>query len=182
VNLLGPLTDPRAHGGDPADAFHVVAPSLPGDGFSTPVRDTGWALARTTRAWAELMGRLGDERCGAQGGDIGAGVAGMLANLDPDHVVGVHINTDPPAVAAAAISPPWKRRICSSATSGKSSAGSGDGGPGAQVSRTAAASQLAKISRPATSSMRIDRPAARRACTVDGQAAAWLPSRRRSAP
>src|SRR5215216_4816567 len=59
VNLIGPLTDPRAHGTDPADAFHLVVPSLPGFGFSQPVLDAGWELTRTARAWAELMQRLG---------------------------------------------------------------------------------------------------------------------------
>jgi pimeloyl-ACP methyl ester carboxylesterase len=105
LDLVGPLTDPRAHGGDPADAFHLVAPSLPGFGFSTPVREPGWAMGRTTRAWAELMARLGYDRYGAQGGDIGAGVTGMLANVDPGHVVGVHLNSDPLAVAAVALPP-----------------------------------------------------------------------------
>ena len=105
TEVIGPLTDPAAHGGEPADAFHVVVPSLPGFGFSTPVREPGWALARTTRAWAELMARLGYDRYGAQGGDIGAGVTGMLGSLDPGHVVGVHINTDPLAVAAVALPP-----------------------------------------------------------------------------
>jgi pimeloyl-ACP methyl ester carboxylesterase len=94
MNIIGPLTDPRAHGGDPADAFHVVAPSLPGFGFSTPVREAGWEIGRTTRAFAELMGRLGYDRYGAQGGDIGAGVTGRLAATQPDHVVGLHTNTD----------------------------------------------------------------------------------------
>jgi epoxide hydrolase len=94
MEIVGPLTDPRAHGGDPADAFHVVAPSLPGFGFSTPVRETGWEIGRTTRAFAELMGRLGYDRYGAQGGDIGAGVTGRLAATQPDHVVGLHTNTD----------------------------------------------------------------------------------------
>jgi len=105
LDAIGPLTDPRAHGGDPADAFHVVAPSLPGFGFSTPVREPGWAMTRTARAWAELMARLGYERYGAQGGDIGAGITGMLASLDPGHVVGVHLNSDPLAVAAVALPP-----------------------------------------------------------------------------
>jgi epoxide hydrolase len=105
TDITGPLTDPRSHGGDPADAFHLVAPSLPGFGFSTPVREPGWALARTTRAWAELMGRLGYDRYGAQGGDIGAGVTGMLGSIDPDHAVGLHINTDPLAVGAVALPP-----------------------------------------------------------------------------
>jgi pimeloyl-ACP methyl ester carboxylesterase len=97
MNIIGPLTNPRAHGGDPRDAFHVVAPSLPGFGFSTPVRESGWVLARVARAWDELMKRLGYERYGAQGGDIGSGVSGVLSNLD--HVVGAHINTDPLALA-----------------------------------------------------------------------------------
>jgi pimeloyl-ACP methyl ester carboxylesterase len=94
MNIVGPLTDPRAHGGDPADAFHVVAPSLPGFGFSTPVREAGWEIGRTTRAFVDLMGRLGYDRYGAQGGDIGAGVTGRLAATQPDHVVGLHTNTD----------------------------------------------------------------------------------------
>jgi epoxide hydrolase len=96
MNLIGPLTNPRAHGGDPADAFHVVAPSLPGFGFSTPVRDTGWEVTRTARAFGELMDRLGYQRYGAHGGDIGAGVSGLLgAN---GRVVGVHTNTDLSAI------------------------------------------------------------------------------------
>jgi pimeloyl-ACP methyl ester carboxylesterase len=99
VNLIGPLTDPRAHGGDPADAFHVVAPSLPGFGFSVPLRAAGWESGRTARAWVELMRRLGYERYGAHGGDIGAGISGDLGGLDPDHVVGAHVNTDPTALA-----------------------------------------------------------------------------------
>ncbi len=94
-SIIGPLTDPRAHGGDPADAFHVVAPSLPGYGFSVPVGQTGWDMPRITRAWAELMGRLGYERYGAHGGDIGAGITGMLASIEPEHVVGAHVNSDP---------------------------------------------------------------------------------------
>jgi pimeloyl-ACP methyl ester carboxylesterase len=97
MEIIGPLTDPVSHGGDPADAFHVVAPSLPGFGFSVPVRESGWVLSRIAGAWDELMGRLGYERYGAQGGDVGAGVSGVLGNLD--HVVGVHINTDPLAIA-----------------------------------------------------------------------------------
>jgi epoxide hydrolase len=97
MHIIGPLTDPRAHGGDPADAFHVVAPSLPGFGFSTPVREAGWEAARTARAFGELMSRLGYQRYGAHGGDIGAGVSELLgAN---GHVAGVHVNTDPTALA-----------------------------------------------------------------------------------
>lgn len=90
--VVGPLTDPAAHGGDPADAFHLVLPTLPGFGLSPPVTSTGWGLPRTVDAVAELMRRLGYDRYGTQGGDIGAGVAGMLAGVAPDAVVGVHMN------------------------------------------------------------------------------------------
>jgi epoxide hydrolase len=99
VDLIGPLTNPHGHGGDPADAFHVVAPSLPGFGFSSPLDDTGWESTRTAKAWVELMGRLGYERYGAHGGDIGAGISGDLGIHDPDRVVGAHVSTDPTALA-----------------------------------------------------------------------------------
>ena len=105
INLIGPLTNPRSYGGNPADAFHVVAPSLPGFGFSTPVQEQGWEAKRTARAWAELMSRLGYERYGAQGGDIGAGVASWLGNIDPEHVVGLHITSDETSVALAGFLP-----------------------------------------------------------------------------
>jgi epoxide hydrolase len=101
VDILGPLTDPASHGGEAADAFHVVAPSLPGFGFSTPVREPGWEMARTAGAFAELMNRLGYGRYGAQGGDVGAGIVGMLAGFGGDRVVGVHTNSDPLAVIGA---------------------------------------------------------------------------------
>jgi epoxide hydrolase len=101
VNIIGPLTDPASYGGDAADAFHVVAPSLPGFGFSTPVREPGWEMARTARAFAGLMDRLGYGRYGAQGGDVGSGIVGMLAGFDRDRVVGVHTNSDPLAVIGA---------------------------------------------------------------------------------
>jgi pimeloyl-ACP methyl ester carboxylesterase len=92
LDLIGPLTDPAAHGGDPADAFHVVIPALPGFGFSGPVQDGGWTTNRIARAWAELMRRLGYERFAAQGGDIGAGVSAELGRVAPDRVIGVHVN------------------------------------------------------------------------------------------
>ncbi len=101
LEIIGPLADPRAHGGDPADAFHVVAPSLPGFGFSTPVQQPGWEVARTTRAFAELMRRLGYARYGAHGGDIGAGVSGLLGATEQEHVVGVHTTSDARSVALA---------------------------------------------------------------------------------
>jgi pimeloyl-ACP methyl ester carboxylesterase len=92
LDVIGPLTDPAAHGGDPADAFHVVVPSLPGFGFSGPTRDAGWDTRRIARAWAELMARLGYERYGAQGGDFGALVSPDLGRVDGEHVAGVHVN------------------------------------------------------------------------------------------
>jgi epoxide hydrolase len=101
LGTIGPLSDPRSHGGDGADAFHVVVPSLPGFAFSTPVREPGWEVGRTTEAFGELMRRLGYDRYGAQGGDIGAGVAGRLGATRPAHVVGVHTNSDPGAVGMA---------------------------------------------------------------------------------
>src|ERR687892_1644086 len=101
LSILGPLTDPVSHGGVASDAFHMVAPSIPGFGFSTSVRETGWEMARTARAFAELMDRLGYERYGTQGGDVGSGIIGMLAGFDRDRVVGVHTNSDPRAVMGA---------------------------------------------------------------------------------
>jgi pimeloyl-ACP methyl ester carboxylesterase len=99
MNIIGALADPRSYGGDAADAFHVVVPSLPGYGFSIPVREAGWELNRTSRAMAELMNRLGYDRYAALGSDIGAGVVGMLGSIDSDHIIGAHISTDPTALA-----------------------------------------------------------------------------------
>ncbi|PRX98889.1 epoxide hydrolase family protein [Allonocardiopsis opalescens] len=95
LDVIGPLADPRAHGADPGTAFHLVIPSLPGFGLSGPVREAGWDTARTARAWAELMRRLGYERYGAHGGDIGAAVSPQLGRVAPDRVVGVHVNGGP---------------------------------------------------------------------------------------
>ena len=92
LEIIGPLTDPRSYGADPADAFHVVAPSVPGHGFSVPLEQPGWNHERIARAWAVLMSRLGYSRYGAQGGDTGSVVSPLLGRIDPEHVVGVHIN------------------------------------------------------------------------------------------
>jgi epoxide hydrolase len=92
LRVIGPLTDPHAHGGDPADAFHVVAPALPGFGFAGPTRETGWGFTRIARAWAELMRRLGYDRYVAQGGDAGGLISPWVGRLDPEHVLGVHVN------------------------------------------------------------------------------------------
>jgi pimeloyl-ACP methyl ester carboxylesterase len=89
--LVGPLTDPRAHGGDPADAFHVVLPSLPGYGFSTPLGPAGFSLFGAAQAWATVMDRLGYRRYAAHGTDVGSGVTGMLPMVAPERVVGVHL-------------------------------------------------------------------------------------------
>ncbi|WP_169944028.1 epoxide hydrolase family protein [Microbispora sp. H11081] len=92
LDVIGPLTDPAAHGGDPADAFHVVIPSIPGYGFSGPTGQIGWDVPRVARAWAELMNRLGYDRYIAQGGDWGKVISLQLGLADPEHVAGVHIN------------------------------------------------------------------------------------------
>lgn len=91
LDVIGPLTDPRAHGGDPRDAFHLVIPSLPGVGFSGPTRAAGWDTHRIARAWAELMRRLGYERYGAHGNDAGSMVSPELGRYDAERVVGVHV-------------------------------------------------------------------------------------------
>jgi pimeloyl-ACP methyl ester carboxylesterase len=92
LDLIGPLTDPQAHGGDPTDAFHLVIPSIPGYGLSGPTREPGWTTDRVAKAFAELMARLGYDRYGAQGGDWGALVAPELGRIHADHVIGVHVN------------------------------------------------------------------------------------------
>ena len=92
LEVIEPLRDPARHGGDVTDAFHVVAPSLPGYAFSGPTHDRGWHAGRTGRAWAELMARLGYDRYVAQGGDWGAFVTSQLALADADHVAGIHLN------------------------------------------------------------------------------------------
>ncbi len=92
LDVIGPLSDPRTHGGDPAEAFHLVIPSLPGFGFSGPTHETGWNVDRIARAWAALMQRLGYDRYGAQGGDMGALVSPALGRVDAAHVAGVHVN------------------------------------------------------------------------------------------
>jgi len=92
LDAIGPLVDPPAHGGDAADAFHVVAPSLPGFGFSGPTTSPGWHPRRIAAAFGELMPALGYERYGAQGGDWGSVVTANLADLRPDAMVGLHLN------------------------------------------------------------------------------------------
>ena len=97
ARLIELLTEPET-----GPAFHVVAPSLPGYGFSTPLSGAGWTMARISRAWIELMARLGYERYGLHGADIGAGVSGYIASLDAEHVTGLHVATDPLTAANTA--------------------------------------------------------------------------------
>jgi pimeloyl-ACP methyl ester carboxylesterase len=92
MKILGPLTDPTAHGGKAGDAFHVVCPSIPGYGFSGPTNARGWDVQRVAEAEIELMKRLGYARYGAQGGDWGAMISTQIGRLDPAHCAGIHLN------------------------------------------------------------------------------------------
>ncbi len=92
LETVGPLTDPTAHGGTADDAFHLVLPSLPGYGFSSEPAELGWDAARTGRAWAELMRRLGYDRYVAQGGDVGALVTDLMGRQAVEGLVGYHLN------------------------------------------------------------------------------------------
>jgi pimeloyl-ACP methyl ester carboxylesterase len=92
LEVIGPLTDPTAHGGQADDAFHLVVPSLPGYAFSAAPSEAGWGPDRVAKAWAELMKRLGYTRYVAQGGDQGASVTDAMARLAPDGLLGIHLN------------------------------------------------------------------------------------------
>jgi pimeloyl-ACP methyl ester carboxylesterase len=92
LEVIGPLTDPTAHGGNAEDAFHVVIPSIPGYGFSAQPTEVGWDSGRIAAAWAELMSRLGYTRYVAQGGDQGAGVTDAMGRQAPEGLLGVHFN------------------------------------------------------------------------------------------
>ena len=104
IKLIGPLTDPTAHGGRGEDAFDVVIPSLPGYGFSSHPTDAGWGSDRIARAWDVLMKRLGYRRYFAQGGDWGSPITQAMGRQAPDGLLGIHINLPaavPPEVSAA---------------------------------------------------------------------------------
>jgi pimeloyl-ACP methyl ester carboxylesterase len=105
LDVIAPLADPTAHGGDSADAFHVVVPSLPGYGFSAEPTEVGWDPSHVAQAWAELMSRLGYDRYVAQGGDVGAAVTDTMAIQAPEGLAGIHLNflRRPPAEVAAAV-------------------------------------------------------------------------------
>ncbi len=104
LNVIGPLTDPTAHGGRAEDAFHLVLPSMPGYGFSEKPTGTGWGPERIARAWDVLMKRLGYTRYVSQGGDWGSVVADVMARQAPEGLLGIHVNmpaTVPPEIAKA---------------------------------------------------------------------------------
>jgi pimeloyl-ACP methyl ester carboxylesterase len=104
MKVVGPLTDPAAHGGRAEDAFHLVLPSLPGYGFSGKPKTTGWGPDRIARAWTELMGRLGYTHYVSQGGDWGSVVSDVMARQAPAGLLGIHVNmpaTVPPEIARA---------------------------------------------------------------------------------
>lgn len=92
MKVIGPLTDPAAHGGDRRQAFHLILPSLPGYGFSDRPSRTGWGVERIAAAWVELMRRLGYQRYVAQGGDWGAGVTAAIGRLAPPQCAAIHMN------------------------------------------------------------------------------------------
>jgi len=92
LELIGPLTDPTAHGGNAEDAFHVVIPSIPGYGFSEAPKEVGWNPGRIASAWVELMDRLGYDQYVAQGGDQGASITDAMSRIAPDGLLGVHFN------------------------------------------------------------------------------------------
>jgi pimeloyl-ACP methyl ester carboxylesterase len=92
LEVVGPLTDPTAHGGSAEDAFHLVLPSLPGYGFSGEPAELSWESGRIAQAWAELMQRLGYSRYVAQGGDVGALVTDIMGRQGPDGLAAIHVN------------------------------------------------------------------------------------------
>ncbi|RWI29468.1 epoxide hydrolase family protein [Mesorhizobium sp.] len=103
IKVIGPLTDPTAHGGAAGDAFHLVVPSIPGFGFSGKPTETGWGSDHIGRAWGALMGRLGYDRYVSQGGDCGSVISHRMALQEVPGLIGIHVNmpgTVPKEIAA----------------------------------------------------------------------------------
>jgi pimeloyl-ACP methyl ester carboxylesterase len=103
--MIGPLTDPAAHGGDPADAFDLVVPSLPGYGFSSAPTERGWNAARVADLWVEVMAALGYDRFASHGGDWGGAVTSALGARHPERMVGLHLTMAAPPVDVVALTP-----------------------------------------------------------------------------
>jgi microsomal epoxide hydrolase len=103
--IIGPLTDPAAHGGDPADAFHLVVPSLPGYGFSSAPTEAGFGASQVADVWVELMAALGYERFASHGGDWGSAVTTALGARHPERMIGLHFTMLAPPVDVAALTP-----------------------------------------------------------------------------
>lgn len=92
LNVIKPLTSPRQHGGESADAYHLIIPSIPGFGYSIPLNEPGWTPSQIARVFLRLMDRLGYEHFGVQGGDSGAFIAPEMGRLAPDRLIGIHLN------------------------------------------------------------------------------------------
>lgn len=116
-DVIGPVTNPVAHGGSAADAFHLVIPSLPGFGFSDKPTDTGWGISRIADAWIALMDRLGYTRWGAQGGDWGSAVTEAIGRKAPAGCIGLHFNfvTVQPTPKEIAVATPHEQAMLGSA-------------------------------------------------------------------
>jgi pimeloyl-ACP methyl ester carboxylesterase len=109
LDVIGPLTDPRAYGLDPTVAFDLVIPSLPGFGFSGPTPDTGWGPRWIARAWAVLMDRLGYRRYGAAGNDWGSFISAELARVAPATMIGAHVTQSWPEPPVD--DPDWESKL-----------------------------------------------------------------------
>jgi pimeloyl-ACP methyl ester carboxylesterase len=126
LEVIAPLTDPTAHGGQAEDAFDVVVPSIPGYGFSGQPTELGWSAGRVAKAWPKLMDRLGYTRYVAQGGDVGAAVTDSMGRQAPEGLLGIHMNLLVPALAGAPM-PTDTEQERSAADALKTFRSSGDG-------------------------------------------------------
>jgi pimeloyl-ACP methyl ester carboxylesterase len=109
LDVVGPLADPTAHGGEARDAFHVVCPSLPGYGFSDRPREKGWGVEKIAGAWDTLMTRLGYDRYVAQGGDWGSAVTTTIGMQNRGHCIGIHVNMPNAGATKESLANPTER-------------------------------------------------------------------------